>query len=563
MNAEWVLWAPNPAEEACHHPGKTEAEDSTDVSQEDSCAEQHIESQKEDVKDQTPLSRFVARLQEVMLRLEATVASGCVMNIDLNGKTTTLKPEFKCKRGVISLTSTRQDQRFNVAPTSCAARIQDSSQENSSSTAQHLNERLRPASFAAAVTIESCEVFARTDQPLIQPEIDIVEVFDTAVVIRLSKLSGARFEVTVYASGTDEALGSASTFVQRGPVRMAESIHRIGQLETSQVYVAWVKVFSDNQSKESKQKGFKTLEAKQKTIWDEKDHVILGVAPDATAKEITRAWRAKSLLFHPDKADEAHKEEAEEMMKRLNLAKVNMLKCATPLREDDSPTGAASPNEASTPHNHDFFGGDDGEVDEDPLSRQFSGNSRSFRQSQGHEVDSDEEESEDDDLEVDSKDGCLRCSLKVDAAKPPVLKITERGYTHLELEASSLPPKCSVEVLKETSDGKWIVATPLAKATGPTMCFTISDLQENTPYRFKLRTVLELEPLRLLFAEFAADDSASEASQETAHSSAGLNLPESNRRPGRSKSKLRPVSEGEEDDEEPSVTPQDGQRWTM
>ena len=57
-------------------------------------------------------------------------------------------------------------------------------------------------------------------------------------------------------------------------------MHRIQPLEASQVYVAWVKVFGQPgpgvKSMESKQKGFKTKEAKEKTIWDEKDHIILG-----------------------------------------------------------------------------------------------------------------------------------------------------------------------------------------------------------------------------------------------------------------------------------------------
>ena len=58
-------------------------------------------------------------------------------------------------------------------------------------------------------------------------------------------------------------------------------MHRIQPLEASQVYVAWVKVFGHSgpdgvKSMESKQKGFKTKEAKERTIWDEKDHVILG-----------------------------------------------------------------------------------------------------------------------------------------------------------------------------------------------------------------------------------------------------------------------------------------------
>merc|ERR1712203_206609 len=105
------------------------------------------------------------------------------------------------------------------------------------------------------------------------------------------------------------------------------------------------RVFSDSDTRESRQKGFKTLQARVKTIWDEKDHDILGVSPKASRKEVIKAWRMLSLEHHPDKViDEDKKEEAEEMMKRLNLAKQNMLRAAT-----DDPSGDHSPGEPDGP----------------------------------------------------------------------------------------------------------------------------------------------------------------------------------------------------------------------
>lgn len=72
-------------------------------------------------------------------------------------------------------------------------------------------------------------------------------------------------------------------------------MHRIQPLEASQVYVAWVKVFGQPgpdgvKSMESKQKGFKTKEAKEKTIWDEKDHIILGQGRYGSLLD-SGAWR--------------------------------------------------------------------------------------------------------------------------------------------------------------------------------------------------------------------------------------------------------------------------------
>ncbi|CAK0857694.1 unnamed protein product [Prorocentrum cordatum] len=164
-------------------------------------------------------------------------------------------------------------------------------------------------------------------------------------VLRLSQLTGDRFELTVYASGGSADGGSAATLVQEGRVRNLVAIHRVGQLESSQVYVAWVKVFCEGQALESQQKGFKTLPPRVLTIWDKPDHEILGVDKMATSKEIIKSWRSLSLQFHPDKeTDPEKKEDAEEMMKRLNIAKQNMLRsCPTSPDGPETPTPDAGP----------------------------------------------------------------------------------------------------------------------------------------------------------------------------------------------------------------------------
>ncbi|OLQ02820.1 hypothetical protein AK812_SmicGene14293 [Symbiodinium microadriaticum] len=275
-------------------------------------------------------------LREIQLKVKGTVPAGCLLKVHMNGRDTELKPEIRSKRGEVLPAESHQETTFHV-------RRPEPEPETFEAVADLPSAAACPRgglSFVPSVEFDACAMVARTDIKLLTPTIELVEVHDTAVVLSLRNLTGQRFELTVYASGA-EAPGVASTLVQCGPVRGAESVHRISPLEASQVYVAWVKVFSDTKTAESKQKGFKTLEAKEKTIWDEKDHVILGVSEDATTKEIVKAWRSKSLQYHPDKVPDEQKEEAEEMMKRLNLAKQNMMKFAKVTPEQDAASATA------------------------------------------------------------------------------------------------------------------------------------------------------------------------------------------------------------------------------
>eukprot|EP00439_Symbiodinium_sp_Y106_P070153 s75_g12.t1 len=94
--------------------------------------------------------------------------------------------------------------------------------------------------------------------------------------------------------------------------------------------------------------------------------------------------------------------------------------------------------------------------------------------------------------EADVKDGRLRCSLTVQASQPPRLKVLERGYTVLVLEASNLPVGCIAQVLKAGDDDIWTEASEKKLAKAET---------ENTSYRLRLRTSISVEPLRFMFSE--------------------------------------------------------------
>jgi len=90
-----------------------------------------------------------------------------------------------------------------------------------------------------------------------QPAVEIVQVFDNAVSIRMPELTGDRFELTVY-----DPKGEEHAVVLQGPMKAAKAVHRIGDLRSDKLYVAWVETFSGDQVKEStKQRGFKTLKA--------------------------------------------------------------------------------------------------------------------------------------------------------------------------------------------------------------------------------------------------------------------------------------------------------------
>jgi len=448
-------------------------------------------------------------LREIQLKVKGTVPAGCLLKVHMNGRETELKPEIRSKRGEVLPAESHQETTFHV-------RRPEPEPETFVAVADLPSAAACPRgglSFVPSVEFDACAMVARTDIKLLIPTIELVEVHDTAVVLSLRNLTGQRFELTVYASGA-EAPGVASTLVQCGPVRGSESVHRISPLEASQVYVAWVKVFSDTKTAESKQKGFKTLEAKEKTIWDEKDHVILGVSEDATTKEIVKAWRSKSLQYHPDKVPDEQKEEAEEMMKRLNLAKQNMMKFAkvTPEQDAASPTAEAAQEDEEDDPSVDAEGGPSQSPPEfDHADSDKASSSAPRGDSEDEDAESvDTTASEDEEAETnrtrneaDVKDGRLRCSLTVQASQPPRLKVLERGYTVLVLEASNLPVGCIAQVLKAGDDDIWTEASEKKLAKAETVKFTLSGLEENTSYRLRLRTSISVEPLRFMFSELA------------------------------------------------------------
>jgi len=469
-------------------------------------------------------SRELTDARAVVLRLEGASPRGGQITVSLNGQATVLRPLMSGPRPGLFGTVER---RFAIAPlhgdretTNSAevapptsvegepevepgvqAEMPDEEARHADNDVTSRTEDEIPATFSATVMLDSSELQARTRQVLVEPELEVMEVFEDAVVLRLTNLSGDRFELTVYPSGTPES-GSAATLVQQGPVRNASSVHRMLQLESAQVYVAWVKVFCDGDTMESKQKGFKTLQAKQKTIWDELDHIILGIQETATVKEISRAWRHKSLQFHPDKeSDPDKKDAAEEMMKRLNLAKQNMLRKTPP--GDGSPA-TMPPTPSSCPsktpggqQTGDFFphgfpedssGSDDDSGNESPRRRKH----QARRSSRFSSRDVDQRKP------VRLSEG-LHCSLHVEAPAAPRLRVAERGLTFLRLEASQLPVGCRIEVQRFV-DSEWQLAAEPVQATSHCTTFTVEDLEENSVHRLRLRAIAELEPLRLLFA---------------------------------------------------------------
>lgn len=440
-----------------------------------------------------------SKLREVQLKLEGLVPTGCTLTVRVNGREAALqRNEIQSKRGEVKHAPSKHETTFKVSRAEVEAKHSTEGERGSGSE--------WTADLAPSICLDCCTLVARTDQKLLVPTIDVVEAHDTSVVLNLGNLTGETFELTVYASGC--AVSAASTLVQKGPVRGSESVHRIGPLEASQVYVAWVKVLIGNKFEESKQKGFKTKQAKEKTIWDEKDHIILGVSEDATSKEIVKAWRMKSLQFHPDKVPDDQKEEAEEMMKRLNLAKVNMMKFARsdtpvddviPEQNDDEREDSEVPEDFNVPE---YFEGSDagapymGTADGDEVS-----------EDEPNAADSCDEEAEVNIArsEADAQDGRVRCSLKIQAKNPPSLRVVESGLQEIELEASGLTPGCHVQVLKGDDD-LWTAVTELELASSSTMHFHIPNLLENTSYRFRLRAELPVEPLRMKYLRFEEED---------------------------------------------------------
>lgn len=534
-----------------------------------------------EIDEAQKLARLHRMLKEVDVQLEGKVPNGCVMSININGRESSLTPSLQCRRGALTLTPSRQEYRFAVRPSGSETEDSQPLRSEADMPGDDASQPGAPVAFAPSVCLESVTVLGKTEQVLQAPEIDVVEVMDTAAVLRMSKLTGERFELTVYASGANETLGAAATLVQRGPVRVGESTHRIGPLECSQVYVAWVKVFSaTGKAKESKQKGFKTLEAREKTIWDEKDYIILGVDEHATAKEIVRAWRLKSLQYHPDKAGEEEKEEAEEMMKRLNLAKTNMLACA-PRPDESTPTSESGMDPAShDPDSSAFFGGaggggpdDDSDEDhenfssdEDASAEGQAASNEQRRNSRGEDLNPVNEawaHYREAAWRAEAEDGArLHCSLKVEADQPPELRISERGLNELSVQALFLPLGAAVEVLRCSTlshDETWVVCFGPVLATSQTMNFDLGDLEENTAYRFRLRVQFDVDPLRLSFAQFAEMTHLLEESSEPEqpdHEEQPVQEEQETSKPRRrgkssgaagQASKLDPVSEGDEE----------------
>lgn len=352
-------------------------------------------------------------------------------------------------------------------------------------------------SFFGRVIFESTEFVGKTSQVLRKPDVSIASITSTSACVRLSNLSGDKFVLTVYSTGTsDKNSGSDSDdagLVQEGLVRTAEYNHHVEKLKSSKVYVVWVKVICEDKSLESESKGFKTLPVKEKTIWDDPDHVVLGISPDATAREITKAWRLKSLQCHPDKEiDPEKKEAAEEIMKRLNIAKINMLKCATtqPDAFEDAPR--EQPDRSHGPEENGVYSSEARECADyenpDPAWTEFPVTP----------VTSDPVS------ETDNGD-TFACSLLIDCPKQPTLIVVGRALHHLRLQASNLPVGMTLQVLVLNGDNSESEAVLATRIIARTMEFNISDLEENTNYRFRVRLSLEIEPLRVLWAKFVGD----------------------------------------------------------
>jgi len=367
------------------------------------------------------------------------------------------------------------------------------------------------------VFLESATVESKTRVILKEPMLEIMEVSECAVVVKMIELTGDRFELSVYAPS-----GEVGNTVQRGPIRMSETTIRVASLEPSQVYVVWVKVFSDEGSMESKQKGFKTLPPKVKTIWDEADHTILGVSPMATRKEVIKAWRQKSLTYHPDKeTDPEKKDAAEDMMKRLNLAKQNMLAAATDEEpeakgETNTPTCASSPPAAGV--NPDGQKPDDEDGDQ-VVENAEGGEGGGFKSNSSTR-------SEDFDLFGEGSRpyasppppphampqqakaqfpdyAGLRINLNVHVTSWPRVAVVSRSINEVIIEVSGLPSIGAVEV-QMLKDSVWETVCGPKDVESNTMQFSVPDLEENTSYSFRARLGHALEPLRFVGARFAA-----------------------------------------------------------
>jgi len=89
-----------------------------------------------------------------------------------------------------------------------------------------------------------------------------------------------------------------------------------------------------------------------------------------------------------------------------------------------------------------------------------------------------------------------------------------RGLTSLNLEALGLPVPGTVEVQRFT-DGEWQAVLGPMPTTGCGMHFTLESLEENSAHRLRLRTFVELDPLRFLFAKFAPGEAPQTTAERT------------------------------------------------
>lgn len=369
-----------------------------------------------------------------------------------------------------------------------------------------------PFELAAKLELKTEMMEVRTSRELVEPLVEVVDIYETAAVLRIHNLSGDKFELTVYASGSFDS-SSKATLV-KGAVSSTDSVHHIAQLEPSQVYVAWVRVFCADQVRESAQKGFKTREAKVKTIWEEPDHAILGVSEKASEREIVRAFRQKSLQFHPDKeADPEKKAQAEEMMKRLNLAKQQMLRCT-------SGDGASIRDCHNVPASGSGRGGPDN-------SPRYGFNACDWSDSDGEEsghvdhlfvnlggsrdkkhFDDAGDDSDDSDQGPDCVDAqpgeSLTCFLRVVGSRAPELEVLERHLTSIHLEASSLPIGGTLEVQKFV-DSNWTLAMPAMPIDAPRVSFFLDNLEEYSTYQLRMRTTWTVDSLCISFASLAEE----------------------------------------------------------
>ncbi|CAL1158955.1 unnamed protein product [Cladocopium goreaui] len=206
------------------------------------------------LEEGVPVERSISsKLREVQLKLEGLVPTGCSMTIRVNGVETALeRKEVQSKRGEaprgwkqqltpvaehsepsglhcigIALESgwKKIGSKFNDPQVILIRWMPEDFEAKHPIEGENASGAKREtAGFEPWICLEGCTLVARTDQQLLVPTIDVVEVTisdlhqiteDSEKISR--NLSGETFELTVYASGC--AVSAASTLVQKGPVR--------------------------------------------------------------------------------------------------------------------------------------------------------------------------------------------------------------------------------------------------------------------------------------------------------------------------------------------------------